>query len=138
MYGAEIEVDWRIIIEKPLLLACSRKPRDVLTNEPPRTRQDIACEIELLDSATARDTRERELERVRRWYGCFITGYAVMPEHVHLLISEPSGESSQRAIGRSALGSEIHITTGICGWGERNGKVVESSFRGRIVRQGVL
>lgn len=32
---------------------------------------------------------ERELERVRRWYGCFVTGYVVMPEHVHLLISEP-------------------------------------------------
>jgi putative transposase len=43
----------------------------------------------LLDSAAARDTFERELERVRRWYGCFITGYVVMPEHVHLPISEP-------------------------------------------------
>ena len=30
-----------------------------------------------------------KLERVRRWYGCFVTGYVVMPEHVHLLISEP-------------------------------------------------
>ena len=30
-----------------------------------------------------------ELERVRVWYGCSITGYVVMPEHVHLLISEP-------------------------------------------------
>ena len=93
MYGAEIEVDWRIIIEMPLLLACSRKPRDVLTNEPPRTRQDIACEIELLDSATARDTRERELERVRRWYGCFITGYAVMPEHVHYSSANRAGKA---------------------------------------------
>jgi putative transposase len=45
--------------------------------------------MKLLVSAAARDTFERELERVRRWYGCFITGYVVMPEHVHLLISEP-------------------------------------------------
>jgi putative transposase len=45
--------------------------------------------MKLLDSAAARDTFERELERVRHWYGCFITGYVVMPEHVHLLISEP-------------------------------------------------
>ena len=45
--------------------------------------------MKLLNSAAARDTFERELERVRRWYGCFITGYVVMPEHVHLLISEP-------------------------------------------------
>ena len=37
----------------------------------------------------AKETFERELERVRVWYGCYITGYVVMPEHVHLLISEP-------------------------------------------------
>jgi putative transposase len=43
----------------------------------------------LLDSAAARETFEVELERVRRWYGCYVGGYVVMPEHVHLLISEP-------------------------------------------------
>jgi putative transposase len=42
-----------------------------------------------LDSVTARESIERELERVRCWYGCYVTGYVVMPEHVHLLISEP-------------------------------------------------
>jgi putative transposase len=45
--------------------------------------------IKLLAAPEARDSFEHELERVRRWYGCFITGYVVMPEHVHLLISEP-------------------------------------------------
>ena len=43
----------------------------------------------LLDTPPAKQTFERELERVRVWYGCYITGYVVMPEHVHLLISEP-------------------------------------------------
>jgi len=43
----------------------------------------------LLDPLPAKQTFERELERVRAWYGCYITGYVVMPEHVHLLISEP-------------------------------------------------
>ena len=43
----------------------------------------------LLDSWTAKETFEAGLERVRAWYGCYITGYVVMPEHVHLLISEP-------------------------------------------------
>jgi putative transposase len=43
----------------------------------------------LLYSVTAREIFEQELERVRRWYGCYVTGYVVMPEHVHLLISEP-------------------------------------------------
>jgi len=51
--------------------------------------------MKLLDSAAARDVFEQELERVRRWYGCYVTGYVVMPEHVHLLISEPErGELS--------------------------------------------
>jgi len=45
--------------------------------------------MKMLDSVVARDTFEQELERVRRWYGCYVTGYVVMPEHVHLLISEP-------------------------------------------------
>jgi len=51
--------------------------------------------MKLLDSAAARAIFEHELERVRRWYGCYITGYVVMPEHVHLLMSEPErGELS--------------------------------------------
>ena len=45
--------------------------------------------LPLLDSLAAKETFEAELERVRAWYGCYITGYVVMPEHVHLLISEP-------------------------------------------------
>ena len=31
--------------------------------------------MKLLDSVAARNTFEQELERVRRWYGCFVTGY---------------------------------------------------------------
>lgn len=50
--------------------------------------------MQLLDNAAA-CVFERELERVRKWYGCYISGYVVMPEHVHLLISEPErGELS--------------------------------------------
>jgi len=45
--------------------------------------------IPLLETSAAKETFERELERVRAWYGCYITRYVVMPEHVHLLISEP-------------------------------------------------
>ena len=43
----------------------------------------------LLAKPQAREVFERELERVRKWYGFYITGYVVMPEHVHLLVSEP-------------------------------------------------
>jgi putative transposase len=43
---------------------------------------------QLLAEARARNVFEQTLERVRQWYGFFVTGYVVMPEHVHLLISE--------------------------------------------------
>jgi putative transposase len=42
-----------------------------------------------LGTAHARDVLERDLERVRRWYGMCVYGYVVMPEHVHLLVDEP-------------------------------------------------
>ena len=43
----------------------------------------------LLGTPEARNTFEETLEEVRRWYGFYVTGYVVMPEHVHLLTSEP-------------------------------------------------
>jgi len=52
----------------------------------------------LLDSLMAKETFERTLERVRVWYGCYITGYVVMPEQVHLLISEPERSKLSVAI----------------------------------------
>ena len=47
----------------------------------------------LLNTPNARSAFERSLERVRKWYGLFVTGYVVMPEHVHLLVSEPERAS---------------------------------------------
>ena len=43
----------------------------------------------LLGTPAARDRFEAELERVRSSYGLYVTGYVVMPEHVHFLVSEP-------------------------------------------------
>jgi REP element-mobilizing transposase RayT len=54
--------------------------------------------LPLLDSPAAKQTFELTLERVRVWYGCCITGYVVMPEHVHLLISEPERSKLSVAI----------------------------------------
>ena len=42
-----------------------------------------------LATASARELFEKTLERVRRWYGFYLNAYVVMPEHVHLLMSEP-------------------------------------------------
>lgn len=43
----------------------------------------------LLKTVRARDVFVRELARVRAEYEFLLVGYVVMPEHVHLLISEP-------------------------------------------------
>lgn len=43
----------------------------------------------LFNTPSARNIFEQTLEQVRRWYGFYICGYVVMPEHVHLLVSEP-------------------------------------------------
>ena len=51
-----------------------------------------------LSSTTAKELFERTLERVRRWYGLCVFGYVVMPEHVHLLVSEPERSELATAI----------------------------------------
>ncbi|MFI5115775.1 MAG: transposase [Terriglobales bacterium] len=43
----------------------------------------------LLGSAPAKRLFEQALEQARRAYGFYVASYVVMPEHVHLLISEP-------------------------------------------------
>ena len=43
----------------------------------------------LLSSRRNRDLFLEVLEQVRRRYGFVVVGYVVMPEHVHLLLSEP-------------------------------------------------
>jgi putative transposase len=52
----------------------------------------------LLATPTARDDFEQTLEKTRRWYGFYLCGYVVMPEHVHLLISEPERSRLHTAI----------------------------------------
>ena len=43
----------------------------------------------LMSDPRPRDIFLETLERARQWYGFFVCGFVVMPEHVHLLISEP-------------------------------------------------
>jgi len=52
----------------------------------------------LLDTLTAKETFEAELDRVRAWYGRYITGYVLMPELVHLLLGEPERSKLSVAI----------------------------------------
>jgi putative transposase len=51
-----------------------------------------------LDNAAVCDILERSLDAVRKRYVFFVFGYVVMPEHVHLLVSEPRRGILDRAI----------------------------------------
>jgi putative transposase len=42
-----------------------------------------------LGTTRTRDIFEQTFEDTRKWYGFYIAGYVVMPEHVHLLLTEP-------------------------------------------------
>jgi putative transposase len=46
----------------------------------------------------ARSLFESALERIRKKYRLVVAGYVVMPEHVHLLVSEPERSSLDRVI----------------------------------------
>jgi putative transposase len=59
----------------------------------------------LLATPQARNIFEQTLEQVRHWYGLFILGYVVMPEHVHLLLSEP--ERSTLAVALQMLKQNV-------------------------------
>jgi len=52
----------------------------------------------LLGSAHARDVFVQALEQVRRQYRFNVIGFVVMPEHVHLLLSEPEKANPSRVM----------------------------------------
>jgi len=58
----------------------------------------------LFSSATRCDLFLQILERVRRRYRLVVLGYVVMPEHVHLLVSEPQRATLSTAIQALKLG----------------------------------
>ncbi len=72
--------------------------------------------LPLLNQASAKRTFELALERVRRSFRFCVYGYVVMPEHVHLLLSEPERDvladaikSLKQGISRRLIGSAEHF-----------------------------
>ena len=64
----------------------------------------------------SRQTFETALERVRATFDLCVYGYVVMPEHVHLLISEPTHEtladalkSLKQGVSRRLIGEAEHF-----------------------------
>jgi putative transposase len=75
----------------------------------------------LFTSTNANSTFEAALERVRRNYGLYVYSYVVMPEHVHLLLSEPTRgtlaealKSLKQGVSRRLIGDAEHF------WQKRN------------------
>ncbi len=69
-----------------------------------------------LNTPEARTVFEDALERVRRCYCLRVYGYVVMPEHVHLLISEPQRktlavaiQSLKQGVSRRLIGHTEHF-----------------------------
>jgi putative transposase len=52
----------------------------------------------LLNSPSAYDCFEQQLEAIRQRYQLIVAGYVLMPEHVHLLVNEPRTASLSIAI----------------------------------------
>ncbi len=71
----------------------------------------------LLTTDESRRIFEAALERVRRRFRLQVYGYVVMPEHVHLLLSEPQRESSsgETASANISTGGPFKPSFGLSG-----------------------
>jgi putative transposase len=72
-----------------------------------------------LASALARDVFESSLEFIRERYQFRIYGYVVMPEHIHLLASEPDGKSLCRAVQALKVSAAKRLDIGHNFWERR-------------------
>ena len=72
--------------------------------------------MQLLDRAT-RPLFERALEAARRKYCFRVIGYVVMPEHVHLLVTEP--ETETLAVAMQAMKQSVSRRRGGHFWQPR-------------------
>jgi putative transposase len=62
-----------------------------------------------LAEAAAKETFEYSLEKMRDRYGFAVIGYVVMPEHVHLLLSEPAERTLARSLQAVKISVEKHL-----------------------------
>jgi putative transposase len=63
-----------------------------------------------LSSSTSKDIFLDSLELTRRRYGFEVLGYVVMPEHVHILLSEPPEEPLSKALQSLKLSVSKRLT----------------------------
>jgi putative transposase len=87
-------------------LSCCATPRWWPTSSVATTARDISTSsptscyrrLPLLEKPQHRDLLLEVLERVRRRYHFVVVGYVIMPEHMHLLLSEPDRGDPSKAM----------------------------------------
>jgi putative transposase len=72
--------------------------------------------LSFLANPRARDLFERALEQARVRYGFCVAGYVVMPEHVHLLMTEPERadlatavQAIKQSVSRKLIAGRAHF-----------------------------
>ena len=68
-----------------------------------------------LNTQESRDIFEHSLEQARRKYNFAILAYVVMPDHVHLLVSEPPVQPLSKAIQSFKLSVSKQLPSGHSG-----------------------
>jgi len=80
----------------------------------------------LLGTARARDRFVKILNEVRHRHGFRLVGYVVMPEHVHLLMSEPAKKNPSKILQvlkqKVAAKSDEQHAIVVAVWPERDGR----------------
>jgi putative transposase len=75
--------------------------------------------LPLLKGARARDAFVRELAQLRERMGFRLIGYVVMPEHVHLLLSEPPRGTPSNVLHDLKLRTARRLRNPVLGEGSR-------------------
>lgn len=83
----------------------------------------------LLGSAQSRDLFLKVLEQVRRRYQFVVIGYVVMPEHVHLLLSEPQQVTPSKVMQALKLGFARRLLASNGDAGTRSNCLCSSTHR---------
>ncbi|QNI38144.1 REP-associated tyrosine transposase [Edaphobacter albus] len=63
-----------------------------------------------LNTPSSKDTFLRSLEQTRSTYGFEVLGYVVMPEHIHLLVSEPPHAPLSKALQALKISVSRNLT----------------------------
>jgi len=76
------------------------QPEEILPSRRFTLRVTLSCyqRLSLLASQRRRDLFLRVLEAMHRAYDMVVVGYVVMPEHLHLLVSEPERQNLSTVI----------------------------------------